>query len=287
MNSFIRRTASSLLLTGVFLWILLSGGEAAWMVLTAVSAAAAYLMVLEFQSFFPSMASLSGFQCRIARVLASSAALGISYGLGRGISFVEIFPRICIVILVVLSIQMIFIRKDIDTLHGFILSNLAIFIFVLPALHLLPLCFADRSTGLRTAAFLIFVTKSGDIGAYLFGTLTAKLMRGGNHKMIPGVSPKKSWEGFFAGLFFAVGTAFLCRDFLGGFGNIGIGMLGLLLYFGGVAGDLMESSLKRSASVKDSGSVLPGIGGILDLSDSLVLNTPLFYYLINMEGFAA
>lgn len=128
--------------------------------------------------------------------------------------------------------------------------------------------------------YFILVTKSGDIGAYAIGTLCGKLMKNGTHKMIPSVSPKKSFEGLFGGIIVSVALScvfvycfdikMLNRHFL-----VPV-MSGLVLYFGGMFGDLVESSIKRTCQVKDSGKTIPGIGGIYDLLDSLFLSAPAF-----------
>ncbi len=125
--------------------------------------------------------------------------------------------------------------------------------------------------------FLILVTKAGDIGAYVVGSISDRIMVNGNHKMVPSISPGKSWEGLAGGLASSVGVSF----WLGNAFHISsswamLSALGLTLFLGGFVGDLAESSLKRICGVKDSGSLLPGIGGVLDLLDSLLLNAPLF-----------
>ncbi len=128
--------------------------------------------------------------------------------------------------------------------------------------------------------FLIFVllTKIGDIGAYVVGTVSNKLMKGGNHKMIPSISPGKSWEGAAGGLIItillAIGFHYLFPRAIV-VGSIPVAIVtGILMFFGSMAGDLMESALKRAAGVKDSGATIPGIGGVFDLVDSLFVTAP-------------
>jgi phosphatidate cytidylyltransferase len=122
---------------------------------------------------------------------------------------------------------------------------------------------------------LVVVTKFTDIGAYLTGSTI------GRHKMIPRISPKKTWEGTFGGIAFAVGGAFLCRWIMPGemsvITNFHAVVIGLLLGTAAVIGDLAESLIKREAGVKDSSGVLPGHGGALDLVDSLLFTAPLLY----------
>lgn len=145
---------------------------------------------------------------------------------------------------------------------------------------------------LATMGFLYFLDKwlllalfvliwVNDTGAYCVGTLTAKLPKG-NHKMTPHISPKKSWEGLAGGFVFAMGAAVLLAHF-GWFDRIASASTGLLVpcLFAflvsafGTMGDLMESLLKRSVGVKDSGRFLPGHGGVLDRFDSVLLAGPI------------
>ncbi len=125
---------------------------------------------------------------------------------------------------------------------------------------------------------LVVVTKFTDIGAYLTGTTI------GRHKMIPRISPKKTWEGTIGGIIFAVIGSLLCCLWLTpetmkvrGVTVPHAILLGLLLGVAAVIGDLAESLIKREAGVKDSSNVLPGHGGCLDMIDSLLFTAPLLY----------
>ncbi len=123
-------------------------------------------------------------------------------------------------------------------------------------------------------AFLVLVTKGGDIGAYLVGSTL------GRHTLIPRISPSKTWEGTIGGLLFSLGIALAFRPvFLGiPFGHIVT--LGLLLGVLGQLGDLSESLIKRDCQVKDSGQLLPGLGGVLDVLDSLLFTSPVCYFYV-------
>ena len=123
--------------------------------------------------------------------------------------------------------------------------------------------------------YFILVTKLSDSGAYAVGSLI------GRHKMIPRISPGKTWEGFggavlvstVASLIFAA----LAGDHLRGMNWRHAVVLGIILSTSAVIGDLIESLFKREAGIKDSGKFFPGIGGILDLLDSLLFNAPIMY----------
>ena len=103
----------------------------------------------------------------------------------------------------------------------------------------------------------------------------------GRHKMIPRISPGKTWEGFGGAIAFSVAASLVfthfARNHLLGMTWYHAAILGVILGTGAVVGDLIESLFKREAEVKDSGRLFPGIGGILDLLDSLLFNAPLMY----------
>lgn len=126
--------------------------------------------------------------------------------------------------------------------------------------------------GILLAAFLLLVTKMGDVGAYLVG----KSM--GKHTLIPRISPKKTLEGSVGGLVFSLGAALISKLYLPFIPIMHLVALGLLLGFVAQLGDLCESLIKRDCQVKDSGAHLPGLGGILDVIDSIIFAAPIFYY---------
>jgi len=115
-----------------------------------------------------------------------------------------------------------------------------------------------------------------DTGAYLVGITFGK------HRLFERISPKKSWEGFFGGVGFAVLTSVAISYFFPGYLNIyqWIGFALVTVIFG-TWGDLVESMLKRSLGIKDSGKIIPGHGGMLDRFDSTILAAPaiVMYYL--------
>jgi phosphatidate cytidylyltransferase len=123
--------------------------------------------------------------------------------------------------------------------------------------------------------FFLVVTKLSDSGAYAVGSLW------GRHKLIPRISPAKTWEGvagaMAASLLASLVFACLAGKALPGMTLVHATILGLLLGITAILGDLIESLFKREAGVKDSGAWVPGIGGILDLIDSLLFNAPLMY----------
>lgn len=135
---------------------------------------------------------------------------------------------------------------------------------------------------------VLIVTKSCDIGAFFAGKAFGK------HKLIPWLSPGKTWEGLFGGAILSalvcVGVAWFAKQMVlpknarpMGFANLEhwqAALLGVLFGVIGQAGDLFESVLKRDAGMKDSGKTVPGFGGVLDVVDSILLVAPLAYWIL-------
>lgn len=172
-------------------------------------------------------------------------------------------------------------------------NGFAVFLLFSMALKLISgIYYTYNFYGNIPATFLLFIlgTKSGDIGAYLTGSLCNAITHGKNHKLVPSISPAKSWEGLVGGLVFSVAVTLAIYtifsnqhngyEWWDGYGYFKMAVIGVLLFFGGMAGDLAESSLKRTCNVKDSGHFLPGIGGLFDLVDSLIVNSFVFYFIL-------
>lgn len=120
-------------------------------------------------------------------------------------------------------------------------------------------------------AYLILVTKAGDIGAYLVGSVL------GRTPLIVRISPSKTWEGAMGGILCSVATSLVVARAIPLHFSHALG-LGLILAVAALLGDLSESMVKRDCQVKDSGRLFPGIGGVLDLIDSLLFTAPLCYF---------
>jgi len=122
---------------------------------------------------------------------------------------------------------------------------------------------------------LFLITGMSDTCAYYTGRAI------GRHKLCPSISPGKTIEGFIGGLVGATASAIVLGHYLfPELRSFVIGSAAVILACLGVLGDLIESVLKRALSVKDSGSILPGHGGILDRMDSMLLTAPFYYYMI-------
>ena len=144
--------------------------------------------------------------------------------------------------------------------------------------------------------FILFSVWGGDIAAYYVGRSL------GRHQLAPVVSPNKSWEGAIASVVASVGIAALVFDYRGGINSFfrphhdlpisfttdlswtSVLILGVVTNIAAQLGDLFESALKRGAGVKDSGTLLPGHGGILDRIDALLFAIPVVWYYATFIG---
>ena len=170
-------------------------------------------------------------------------------------------------------------KNEKDAMFRILNSTAAYFMFTIPVIMIVLVYRRDPILFL----FLVLVTKISDIGAYVTGTVTNALTKGGNHKMIPSISPGKSYEGAVGGLVSAVAASFIIWPHCGLLGAAWFpAAAGIVLFFGSMAGDLAESAFKRTCQVKDSGNFLPGIGGIFDLVDSLLINGVLFFLFLSL-----
>jgi phosphatidate cytidylyltransferase len=165
------------------------------------------------------------------------------------------------------------------TLFG-LLYVLWLYNFITKIVYVVPRSPAGAVTGQFYVLYLIAITKFSDMGAYLTGSLI------GRHQLIPHISPNKTWEGFFGALAFSLFASLALFKIMPGHLPVlnwtHATVLGLLLGFAAVIGDLAESIIKRSTGVKDSGNMLPGIGGALDLIDSLLFTAPLLFFYLRL-----
>lgn len=170
-----------------------------------------------------------------------------------------------------------------------VFNTVGVFFITAPSICMLIFIYCMGANSIRfnwNVLFLFFIlaTKIGDIGAYVTGTLSNKILKGGNHKMIPSISPGKSYEGAVGGLLF---TVLLCLAFHYWIPFISTPLYavitGILFFFFGMAGDLAESAVKRACKIKDSGHTIPGIGGVFDLVDSPMMTAGIFLFLIMIQ----
>lgn len=119
--------------------------------------------------------------------------------------------------------------------------------------------------------YLLSLVWAADIGGYIFGKLFGK------HKLIPLISPGKTFEGFIGGNILVIIISLIALRYFNNKHLIGWLLMAELMYIVAVIGDLFISMLKRRVNIKDTGTLLPGHGGILDRLDSLIFTSPIFY----------
>jgi phosphatidate cytidylyltransferase len=131
-----------------------------------------------------------------------------------------------------------------------------------------------QANGPSLLFYLVFLTEFNDVAQYIWGKLL------GRHPVVPTVSPKKTWEGLLGGVATTLVLAVIMAPYLTPM-SVGMAVIaGMIIGFGGFAGDVIISAVKRDIGVKDSGALIPGHGGILDRIDSLSFTAPLFFHFI-------
>jgi phosphatidate cytidylyltransferase len=291
---FFRRLGSSVALWSVALWIIFSGFVPGFLLLVS---GLALLGLWEYYRMLDHK-KLPNFKV-IGMLCGGLLSAGSFFYYGRVVqgSMAPFASRVydfevatlLLFMLVVFARQMFQKTRDISPLETMAYTVFGLlyvpwlFSFVTKIIFLLPRDGAGHVTGHWYVLWLVLVTKFSDMGAYVTGSLIGK------HPMIPHISPKKTWEGFFGALVFSAGggcalVAMIPQKL--SYLSLGSALiLGGVLGFAAVIGDLAESIIKRTCDVKDSGTMLPGIGGALDLIDSILFTAPLlFFYLRFVVG---
>ncbi|VGO12306.1 Phosphatidate cytidylyltransferase [Pontiella desulfatans] len=192
----------------------------------------------------------------------------------------------CILLLVIVSnffriLAYTDLRKGLDSCMGTILG--VVYVPLLWSFVVRLFLCGDLSKPGWAAFYVILCMKLADSGGYFFGT------RFGKHKLAPTISPKKSWEGLLGGIVFCVAVnvlwVFISKGKLNSTIPLPIGhalVLGVLFPIVGTLGDLVESLFKRAVDVKDSNTMVYGLGGILDMVDSILFAAPMLYIYIEL-----
>ena len=191
-----------------------------------------------------------------------------------GASFSELSFHVLFLTLGIVSIyEMWKLRRGKSKFYAFIFVLLPFFL-----IHFLVNLESDNLYSVFNPSLILLMfilTWTFDTFAYLFG------IRFGRTKIMPSISPKKSWEGFIGGFVFTVIASYITPNFLEVDNNIAL-IMGLFLPFTSSLGDFTESYFKRKAGVKDSGRFIPGHGGILDRMDAFMFTIPILYIFLNI-----
>ncbi len=282
--TFLFRFSSTIILWSVALGIIFSGYEIAFFALIGT------LGMLSLWEFY-GMLDFKGLpNFKVTAMICGGAMLCGSFyyfsQVGPGHSYDFEMAVLLFFLLTVFTRQMFdSLRDDAPlktmayTLFG-LLYVLWLYNFITKIVYVVPRSATGAVTGQFYVLYLIAVTKFSDMGAYLTGSAI------GRHKLIPHISPKKTWEGLAGALAFSLlaswGLFEIMPGHLAALNWTHATVLGLLLGFAAVVGDLAESIIKRSTGVKDSGNLLPGIGGALDLIDSLLFTAPLLFFYLRL-----
>lgn len=199
--------------------------------------------------------------------------------------FIYALPSAILVYLLILIASAVFIRRH-DIFHGIIYSVFGQIYITMPLSLLMLISYSNQYnlTGERydwvlILALFVFLWVN-DTAAYFIGSLIGK------HKLMEHISPKKSVEGFIAGILFTLLASFIFARLYPEFSTAFWMGYGAVVALFGTLGDLFESLIKRTCSVKDAGDLIPGHGGILDRIDSLLTAVPAAYlYLIIFLSF--
>ena len=220
--------------------------------------------------------------CALALVYVQwLAAIAPAYELAGGLTIHRMVGRVLGVIPTVSDIFFIFLlgvcvitlftkRPMVEAVPAAGISSSGLILIALPLTSAIRL-YGVGTEGPKLLMFVLVITWIGDTAAYFVGRAIGK------HPLAPVLSPKKSWEGSIASILGALLVALVFAKWL----IVPLPHLLAMATVGniaGQAGDLLESAYKRSAGVKDSGSLLPGHGGVLDRIDALILAIPVVWY---------
>ncbi len=274
---FILRLPSAICLIGLFLGATLWDSPYGYQIFTALAILMAFLGTKEFCSMLekinkPTYKSLTALTA-VAIIAISLRPNLVNFELE--IPIIALFAVFCWVSLLFSKQKELFLDKA--------MNSAAALIFLSIPLTFIVKIYLMNEMGPKYLFFMVLATKFGDMGAYATGTVSNIITKGKNKPIVPNISPKKSWQGTIGGMFISIGITYFLRNQLElPLDNLITGILGFCMFWGGFYGDLVESCMKRITTVKDSGNIIPGIGGVMDLLDSLILNAPIFYIILKL-----
>jgi phosphatidate cytidylyltransferase len=254
--------------------LLLSGALAlGWQATTLLFALISFLALREFLSLAPARP-----EDRLVIAL-SYMAIPISYLF----VFLHIYMFYLVFVPVWAFLAMPFLMAIIGQTRGY-LSSAAVFhwatmtcvynIGVIPLLMLVPRWDAPQAGAAGLVFFLLLVTEANDVLQYLTGKLL------GRRKIMPKVSPNKTWEGFLGGWILTAALIVGLGPLYTPLKGWGLATVAIALPLAGFAGDVTFSAIKRDIGVKDTSNFIPGHGGVLDRIDSLTFTAPLYFHLL-------
>lgn len=264
MKNAVVRTISGIVYVGlIFLCLLVNG--------YLFAALITFMMCVMMAEFFK-MTMGESYKFSRALAIVTGVILFLLMYLCRAFGMPHKYISLSIIPVLVVMFNSLLVKDKSEFLKFSYIYTALLYIAVPMALSNLLAFRNGTFSGLLLLCFFIIIWGS-DVGAYCLGTLFGQKFGG---KIAPEISPKKSWVGFWGGLFFAILSALVL--YWTGLLQIPILhciILASLMHAAGVAGDLFESMWKRCCGVKDSGTIIPGHGGMLDRLDSTLFAMPL------------
>ncbi|MBO0593456.1 phosphatidate cytidylyltransferase [Cellulophaga sp. E16_2] len=226
-----------------------------------------FISYIGFQVF---LEFLRMFQIKINLIIAS---LGIGIAQFLLLFFLNFENYFLYALGISLLVIVLFLIRNssLKQLSGIVLG-LVIALFVFPHLVFLR----EGVLGVKALVFLVVVTELNDVFQYVMGKSFGK------RKIMPKISPNKTWAGVVGGVFLTLILSAILGYFLLPSPLVVNIVLGLILGISGFFGDIFMSLLKRRTNVKDTGQLLPGHGGLLDRMDSLIFNLPIFFWVFTV-----
>lgn len=272
----IKRITSTVLLWGIILGTLwFFGADAAVWLLTILAALTLreFYQLAEKLGFRPFGGMATGFSVLI------TAGPYYLHNAGFPVDQVaSVAPFLLALATIVTAIRILPERQGNARVDSLIATAVGLFYvpFMLHYFVRLLLINEDTALGLVSCLWVVAVSKFCDVGALLSG------MAFGKHKMAPLISPKKTWEGAVGGVIISAGVgafvAWVGQDYVPDrLTPLRAALVALPLAIITIVSDLIESAMKRRADLKDTGAIIPGIGGAFDLTDSLILTGPCAY----------
>jgi len=234
---------------------------------------AVFLIILALKEFFGIIESKGIFTYKYLGIIAGSLIPVVIYlNLGEGYPDVE---PLFIIIACLFTFVLQFARRGEvkDHVISIAVTLLALFYISWFLSFFIKIKFLPG--GEKLVVYLVLVTKIADVAAYFVGSYIGK------HNLIPRISPKKTVEGTVGALIASILLALFIKGLIKISFNHAL-ILGIMLGVTGQVGDLAESLIKRDCGVKDSGMSLSGFGGVLDMMDSLLFTTPIFYFYVKL-----
>jgi phosphatidate cytidylyltransferase len=256
-----RRVLSSALLIPVLLWVIWAGG---WVFAALIGMVTALATHETYRMLLRRVSAVAWVGVAVALVLPFGALFPPQY--------TEALPWVILFFLIAVLVSALRTPEPApDAFQPVPPLLFGLLYGALPMATVVPL--RELPKGFWWVVTVCAMTWMNDTGAYFAGQAF------GRHKLLPRVSPSKTWEGFFGGMAATLGTAFVVRAL--GAHQLTVAdclALGVIVSLLGPLGDLAESLLKRSVGVKDSGRLIPGHGGLLDRIDALIFTAPCVYF---------